>query len=121
LFGSQFPAYYLLFAPRSANIVYLSICSAYRDYDYQKRIKRRYPNKAIDPGYSEHHLGTTVDLLNVTWNNRNFRWLARNAHRYGYILTYYRRPELEVGEANHWRYVGGETAEAFYRSFGHLY
>jgi len=101
--------------------IYLSICSAYRDYHYQKQIKRQYPGKAIDPGYSEHHLGTTVDLVNVNWRNGNFRWLARNAHRYGYILTYYRRPELGVGEANHWRYVGRETAQAFYSMFGDRY
>jgi LAS superfamily LD-carboxypeptidase LdcB len=101
--------------------VYLSICSAYRDYQYQKQIKRQYPNKAIEPGYSEHHLGTTVDLVSVSWNNRNFYWLTRNAHHYGYILTYYRRPELGVGEPNHWRYVGRETAEAYFDLFGHLY
>jgi hypothetical protein len=101
--------------------VYLSICSAYRDYHYQKQIKRSLPGKAIDPGYSEHHLGTTVDLVNITWKNRNYRWLVRNAHRYGYILTYYRRPELGVGEANHWRYVGREIAEIFYDYFGHKY
>lgn len=101
--------------------IHLSVCSAHRDYHYQKKIKRQYPNKAIDPGYSEHHLGTTVDLVNVSWNSKSFRWLAGNAHRYGYILTYYRRPELGVGEANHWRYVGRESAQTFYNLFGHKY
>ncbi|MCK6621632.1 MAG: M15 family metallopeptidase [Calditrichaceae bacterium] len=99
----------------------ISICSAYRDYHDQKRIKRRYPGKAIDPGYSEHHLGTTVDLVNVHWNNREYRWLTGNAHRFGYILTYYRRPELGVGEPNHWRYVGREAAQTFYNLFGREY
>jgi LAS superfamily LD-carboxypeptidase LdcB len=101
--------------------VQLSICSAYRNFHDQKRIKRRYPAKAIDPGYSEHHLGTTVDLVNVHWNGREYRWLAGNAHRYGFILTYYRRPGLGVGEPNHWRYVGRETARVYYEMFGQEY
>ncbi len=101
--------------------VQLSICSAYRDYAHQKQLKRQLPGKAIHPGYSEHHLGTTVDLVGVTWRSQRFRWLSRNAHRFGFILTYYRRPELGVGEANHWRFVGVETAETFYRLYGKRY
>lgn len=101
--------------------IYLSICSAYRDYNYQKKLKRQLPTKAIHAGYSEHHLGTTVDLVNVNWHDRRFKWLKKNAHLYGFILTYYRRPALGVGEANHWRYVGKEAAQAFYNRYGKKY
>ncbi len=97
----------------------LSICSAYRDYDHQKQVKRQFPGKAISPGYSEHHLGTAVDLADVWWGNSNFRWLKKNAHRYGFILSYYRTPTS--GEANHWRYVGVAAAKAYYDWFGELY
>ena len=105
-------------AARRDNIK-LSICSAYRDYDYQKRVQRQYPGKAISPGYSEHHLGTAVDMADVWWGSNSYRWLKGNAHRFGFILSYYRTQTS--GEANHWRYVGVDAARAYYDWFGEMY
>lgn len=99
--------------------VRLSICSAYRDYEHQKQVKRQLPGKAIDAGYSEHHLGTAVDLANVWWSSSSFRWLKANAHQYGFILSYYRTSTS--GEANHWRYVGQGAAQQYHDWFGDQY
>ena len=52
----------------------LIITSAYRDYDYQETLYRDYVNEygkseadayAARAGYSEHQLGTTLDIANV--------------------------------------------------------
>lgn len=80
----------------------LRVVSAYRDYGHQLRlynqaVSRGGPNQksVARPGKSEHHLGTTVDLTNNETHalRRSFgntpegRWLAANAHRYGWKLT----------------------------------
>jgi len=80
------------------------IYSGYRSYAYQERLWAREMMKnpataerySGRPGYSEHQLGTAFD---VAWpglhvyapdprNKRLFAWLAENAHRYGFVLSY---------------------------------
>ena len=57
--------------------------------------------------YSEHRLGTTVDLdLNSLGSKKKVtvEWLNENAWKYGFINTVEAEPW-------HWRYVGKKTAE----------
>lgn len=74
------------------------------------------------PGHSEHQLGTTIDVLDTTSaelqpafaDTPAGRWLARNAHRYGFVFSY---PDVPVErscygfEPWHLRYVGRDVAE----------
>ncbi len=63
---------------------------------------------AARPGHSEHQLGTTIDVAGGE------PWLASNAWRYGFVLSY---PEAHSPdttcykpEAWHFRYLGRDTA-----------
>jgi len=108
---------------KAANIdgINLVIVSAYRSYNLQRNLKNnpKYSDKAAFPGYSEHHLGTTIDFLYVTFadNDKNYKWLKNNAHRFGFVLTYYKGHQIKniKPEANHWRYIGVAAAEKYYQ------
>jgi D-alanyl-D-alanine carboxypeptidase len=65
------------------------------------------------PGFSEHHLGTTLDLhagdgpaLEESFGDTEaFAWLQARAHRYGFRLSYPRGNPLGVAyEPWHWRW-----------------
>lgn len=77
---------------------------------------------AAKPGFSEHHLGTTVDILSYE-NNLNlepsysktklYKWLKNNAHKYGFVESYPKDMTATTGytyEPWHYRYVGVELA-----------
>jgi len=109
--------------------------SAYRDRSSQERLYnnkiKQYMNSGMSkeeaeklastsvsrPGTSEHEVGLAVDFnyANVEFENtKAFKWLADNAHKYGFILRY---PEGKqsitkvIYEPWHFRYVGKEHAE----------
>jgi LAS superfamily LD-carboxypeptidase LdcB len=102
--------------------VNIYIKSGYRSYAEQATIKTTYSviygtgsNKfSADQGYSEHQLGTTVDL--ITDNMRGeltgfektpaYTWLIENAWKYGFILSYPKGNTYYIFEPWHWRYVG---------------
>ncbi len=77
---------------------------------------------AAKPGFSEHHLGTTVDLLTKEngmtlmpsyEKTKLFSWLQKNAHKYGFVMSYPAGYEGTTGynyEPWHYRYVGIELA-----------
>lgn len=122
-----------------ADGVTLMICSAYRSYEYQvglfeKKI-RAYMNRGFSymdayqlsaqavtvPGYSEHQLGLSFDIVTPTHTSLDFafgetkagKWLAENGYRYGFILRYPEGKEYVTGieyEPWHYRYVGVEAA-----------
>lgn len=101
------------------------VFSGYRDFNYQKRlyleaIETRGPkqNGVAAPGYSEHQLGTTVDVSGL---DRRYllrgdfaetpegKWLAENAERFGFRHSYTQENMDESGykpEPWHLRYVG---------------
>lgn len=103
----------------------LRVFSGFRDFDYQKKlyleaIARHGPkqNGTAAPGYSEHQLGTTVDISNT---DRRYmlsgrfastpegRWLTKNLERFGFRHTYTQENTEETGykpEPWHIRYVG---------------
>lgn len=98
------------------------IVSAYRSFGEQANLKNGYKvnygsgsNKfSADQGYSEHQLGTTVDLSLPTLGPTTlkfgeveaYKWLLANAHRFGFILSYPKNNSYYQYEPWHWRFVG---------------
>ncbi len=92
--------------------------SAFRDINHQRRLyaKSGGNGSVARPGYSEHMLGTTVDITNSSryLMRRSFedtpegRWLSRNAARYGWKATVVRGTgsRAHVDEPWHIRYFG---------------
>lgn len=112
--------------------VVMKASSGFRSYEIQKTL---YTNalktdggnistSVAKPGYSEHQLGTTVDLTGASVNfvstADNFDltpedlWLEKNAYLYGFIQSYPKDKEKITGykyEPWHYRYVGVENAK----------
>ncbi len=104
----------------------LKVISAFRSFDEQADLKGQYTQLygtgantfSADQGYSEHQLGTTVDLTDPTTggtytsfgDTEAFAWLVANAHRYGFILSYPKDNEFYIYEPWHWRFVGRDLA-----------
>lgn len=109
--------------------------SAFRSYSHQKRNYNNLVNDYIDagltnaaakkkaatsilpPGTSEHNLGLAVDINSIKGifgKSAEFRWLKKNAHKYGFILRYTKEKQSITGiisEPWHWRFVGVEYAK----------
>lgn len=78
---------------------------------------RRYAlNYVSAPGTSEHQLGLAVDIVGdnrYTTNQSAYRWLERNAYKYGFVKRY---PKNKTSithikhEPWHYRYVGKKAA-----------
>ncbi len=113
--------------------VTLTIISAYRSYDYQKTLFQNYANSygeeaanrfSARPGQSEHQLGTTVDFggtavdLKAAYADTDQgRWLAENAYKFGFAMSYPKGKEEITGyifEPWHYRYIGLEAAAECY-------
>lgn len=112
--------------------------SGYRSYEYQTQLYTNYTNRdgkeAADrysarPGHSEHQTGLAFDIGEIgredLWLTEEFgespagKWLAQNAHMYGFILRYPKGKEDVTGfmyESWHFRYLGKELAEKVYRA-----
>ena len=77
------------------------------------------------PGTSEHHTGLCVDMHNLPAASQTFgnteagKWLAANAHHFGFILRY-PADKVEITgymyEPWHFRFVGLKHAYAIYES-----
>lgn len=111
--------------------VYLSVISSYRSYSTQATLYNNYVKRdgqaAADrysarPGHSEHQTGLAFDFGGSNqsyWLETSFadtkegKWLAANAHKFGFILRYPKGKESITGymfEPWHFRYVGsGES------------
>ena len=109
--------------------------SSFRDYERQEEVyKEFYYSKGIDyadkyaarPGHSEHQTGLSIDIFtngeSTTDNFEDsdaFKWLSKNAYKYGFILRYPKGKEYLTGynyESWHYRYVGIKTAKKVYDS-----
>ena len=111
----------------------LIITSAYRDYKYQDQLWTSYSaskgdkwadSVAARAGYSEHQTGLAIDV--VTYGSTmdsfektdEFKWLNKNAYKYGFILRYPKGKEKITGysyESWHYRYVGKEIAKKIHK------
>ncbi|MBI3887633.1 M15 family metallopeptidase [Candidatus Microgenomates bacterium] len=92
--------------------LFAAINSAYRSFDDQKKLFKPGDNISAQPGFSEHQLGTAVDL-NLAYPSPTWTWLDKNAHKYGFVMSYRYGQTINSGysfEPWHWRYVGAALA-----------
>ena len=99
----------------------VQLVSAFRGLEYQRQIFERKLAAGtslaqilevnVPPGYSEHHTGRAVDVtapgcppLSEEFEaTAAFEWLARQAHRFGFAMTYPRGNPFRVAyEPWHW-------------------
>ncbi|MDR2336696.1 MAG: M15 family metallopeptidase [Candidatus Nomurabacteria bacterium] len=120
-----------------ASGVELMIASAFRSYDLQKKYYTSILNaygeteanrQSAKAGTSEHQLGLAVDFATSSQacrleecfeNTEAGKWLANNAHKYGFILRYPKNYETVTGymyEPWHFRFVGVQLAVALFES-----
>ena len=111
----------------------IRVVSPYRSYDYQVEVYDNYlkkdPQDVVDgysarPGLSEHQTGLVADVCIPGWYIDDFyltdasKWLAENAHYYGFIIRFPENKEAITGyiwEPWHIRYVGEEVATDIYQ------
>lgn len=107
----------------------LIINSSFRSYEDQEEVYEYYKaNKgeetadliAAHAGFSEHQTGMAIDLQTYgstgkTFENFDeFKWLEKNAYKYGFILRYPKDKEDITGyeyESWHFRFVGIDAAK----------
>jgi LAS superfamily LD-carboxypeptidase LdcB len=107
--------------------VKIYVQSAYRSFNEQGALKGQYSviygsgsanQFSADQGYSEHQLGTTVDLITTGLGGdlegfektKAYEWLTNNAYKYGFILSYPKDNKFYIFEPWHWRFVGVKLA-----------
>lgn len=124
----------------------VSIFSGYRSYEYQEQVYTREimerggqaPLYSTRPGYSEHQLGTAIDVawpgvplgFNDARNDRLYNWLKDNAHLFGFVISYpYKTTDTwpyhnrwqpvvteYISEPWHLRYIGISLAQTIYNA-----
>ncbi len=109
---------------------YVTVASGYRSYQTQARTYASWVRElgeegangvSARPGHSEHQLGTTIDFVSedTDWKISNTfgdtvagKWLAENAHRFGFVIPY-NEDQTDAGgykeESWHFRYTGSQT------------
>lgn len=108
----------------------LVVTSTFRDYYAQKELfntliaeNPKNINYVAKPGFSEHHLGSALDMMTYFTakedfdSTEQFVWVKNNAHKYGFIIRYPKGAEDITGvsyESWHYRYVGVEAATIIY-------
>ncbi len=116
----------------------LYVKSAYRSYDEQTKLKSAYTvtygagtanQFSADQGYSEHQLGTTVDFITTGLSGQlrgfektaAYQWMLKNAHLYGFTLSYPENNGHYIFEPWHWRYVGVKLATFLHNQSKYFY
>lgn len=111
----------------SSSGVTLQVVSAYRSFGTQAAVKSGYKvtfgagtanQFSADQGYSEHQLGTAVDLTSPEGKDtffgfektKGYKWLLENAYKFGFILSYPQNNTYYQFEPWHWRFVGVELS-----------
>lgn len=116
----------------------LKVISAYRSFDEQVDVKEGHvvvygsgtANQfSAEQGYSEHQLGTTVDLttpeVGGTYTSfkdtEAYEWLTKNAYKYGFTLSYPENNSYYIYEPWHWRFVGTDLARELHNDGKYFY
>jgi len=115
----------------------LKVVSAYRSFDEQSTLKGQFTQVygsganafSADQGYSEHQLGTTVDITVASVggtfasfaDTEAYVWLLNNAYKHGFILSYPEGNDFYIFEPWHWRFVGEDLARDLQRSDDSFY
>lgn len=128
-------AFHKLVESAALEEIEILMTTAYRSYDFQAILYNSYVEnegqEAADkfsakPGQSEHQTGLSVDVSSASVDYKlttSFRdtkegkWLAENAHKYGFIIRYPEGKEDITGyiyEPWHIRYVGLQAAGEIY-------
>ncbi len=127
-----------LLSDAAKNSIRIYVESAYRSFNEQQALKGVYTTVygagsanqfSADQGYSEHQLGTTVDLTTTGLSGRldgfdgtlAYSWLKANAYKYGFVLSYPENNSFYVFEPWHWRYVGVKLATYLFNQNMHFY
>lgn len=126
-----------LFSDAQKDGINLYKISGFRSYPTQVQLYNNYVERdgkeAADkysarPGYSEHQTGLTYDVGGVNSDKNLYesfgetkegQWIAKNAHKYGFIVRYPKGKENITGyqyEPWHLRYLGKDTATKVYNS-----
>jgi len=112
--------------------------SSYRSFNEQSALKTQYKvtygagsanQFSADQGYSEHQLGTTVDLITTGLNGdltgfektKAYTWLTENAYKYGFIQSYPKDNKFYIYEPWHWRFVGIKLATYLHKNNKNFY
>ena len=128
---------HMLDAARADNVS-IYVQSAYRSFGTQSTLKSQYTVTygagtanafSADQGYSEHQLGTTVDLITTGLGGQltgfektgAYAWLVANAYRFGFVLSYPPGNNYYVFEPWHWRFVGLKLAADLHTSGTYFY
>ncbi|MEK4147684.1 M15 family metallopeptidase [Robertmurraya sp. FSL W8-0741] len=125
----------LLFKAAEKAKIEIFAVSGYRSYDRQADLFDIKANQVGEqaaatvvaiPGTSEHQTGLAMDISSRSINleliekfeeTKEGKWLAENAHKFGFILRYPKGKEEITGyqyEPWHFRYVGIEVATAMF-------
>lgn len=121
-----------------ADGIELYVDSAYRSFSTQQALKGQYTviygagtanQFSADQGYSEHQLGTTVDLITTGIGGeldgfdttQAYVWVTENAYRYGFVISYPKNNGYYIFEPWHWRFVGVKLATDLHNSNTYFY
>jgi D-alanyl-D-alanine carboxypeptidase len=128
-------SFHLLVEKAAEEGLELKMTTAYRSYNFQKVLFDSYVERegeaaantySARPGQSEHQTGLSADvsspsvdyqLSNDYGKTEEGRWLAENAHRFGFIIRFPKGKEEITGyqyEPWHIRYVGLVAAKEIY-------
>jgi len=113
--------------------VTLIVSSAYRSFEYQKDLfarnvaemgEKEAARVSAAPGASQHQLGTAADFGSITDAfalTEAGRWMAANAGRFGFSLSYPKGMEAATGyvwESWHYRFIGKDAVALQDEYFG---
>ena len=125
--ANAYPYLVSMFEAALRDGITLKIVSAYRSFGTQTALKAAYKvtygagtanQFSADQGYSEHQLGTTLDITTPEINGTStkfetttaYTWLSANAFRFGFTLSYPKGNAYYQYEPWHWRFVGASLA-----------
>lgn len=135
--ASVLPFLTQMFNAAAAEGIDLRVISAYRSFGEQAAVKSGYKllygsganTFSADQGYSEHQLGSALDLttlklasLSVSFDQtKAYQWLTGHAYEYGFVLSYPKGNGYYQYEPWHWRFVGRALAAELHRRGVSLY